>query len=95
MTKKTIIISGIVGAITVSTVIFFALTAQGKEIAGKISEAISGKMTREKADKILGGSIKSYDDDFVIAWAKAKKNKKEYFNLEMKKYSTSTGKVVM
>ena len=54
----------------------------------------SKKMTREEADKILGGTPKSYDDDYVISWATAKKGGKESFELKGVKYSTKTGKKV-
>ncbi|KKR29675.1 MAG: hypothetical protein UT61_C0025G0007 [Candidatus Woesebacteria bacterium GW2011_GWA1_39_8] len=52
------------------------------------------EMTREKADKILGGTPKTYDDGYVIAWAKAKKSGKESFEVQEKKYSTATGKAI-
>mgnify|MGYP001565887966 CR=1 FL=1 len=53
-----------------------------------------GKMTREEADEILGGTPKSYGDDYVIAWATAKKGGKESFEVKGIKYSAKTGKKI-
>lgn len=55
-------------------------------------QRLTKKMTREEADKILGGTPKSYGDSYVIAWAKAKQGGKESFEVASVKYSTKTGK---
>lgn len=49
-------------------------------------------LTREEADKILGGSVKSYSDEYVIAWALAKRDGKDSFELKGIKYSTTNGR---
>lgn len=51
-------------------------------------------LTREEADKILGGSVKSYGDEYVIAWALSKRDGKDSFELKGIKYSTNTGKKI-
>lgn len=83
----------IVGSLVIvgfGVTLFFTSTAKGKELWGNWF----GGMTRTEADKILGGTPSSYGDDFVIAWAKARKKEQVFFTVGGKKYHTTTGKAM-
>ena len=82
------------GSVLIGLCIYFGFVYKFKDGFTGWQKITTGKMTREEANKILPKAPASYDDDFVITWAKAVKNNTEYFIVRDKKYSTTSGKAI-
>ena len=95
--KKGQIILASAGTVIVASGIYFGFIHKFKDGFFGWEKLTGAKMTRVKADKILGvmGIIipASYGDDYVIAWAQARRGEKPTFTIDNKNYSTKTGKL--
>ena len=92
--KKAKLIGGLLIGIGTTVAAYYGFFYKLEDGLTAWQHLVSKKMTREEADKILGGTPKSYGDVYVIAWARAKSDGKESFEVKSVKYATKTGKKI-